>query len=140
VTIYLAHHSTANVVYGNAMSNIGGFGIKFRDESNGNHIHNNTFEKCGAPAVCTQWYCDPAVAVCDWPECPSADNVFENNVLTGNAMCSAVAQAINDGYPALVDACSALEPGHARLTESNNSCDTCLYHPAYKDTLDDVIP
>ena len=88
VCIYLAHHSSGNVVRRCTFENIKGDGIRIRDESNDNEIHHNDAVKTGWNAFCSMWYrhplCTPGGA---FTECPSVGNTLHDNIARGNWEC-----------------------------------------------------
>ena len=82
--VYLAHHSTDNIVRDNTFSGGCGETIKVRDASNNNRIENNRFFDQTGSALLLDSFCD-SVSGADCtkarPECPSWGNVFKNNVV-----------------------------------------------------------
>ncbi len=81
--VYMAHHSSGNVVRGNRFLRINGDPIKVRDSSNSNRIESNVFVSTGKWAIFQDWYCQDGPDNCTKPtaECPSIDNVFRKNHL-----------------------------------------------------------
>ena len=85
--LYIAHMSSDNQILRNRFENSCGDPIRIRDYSNGNVINENTLTKVGIIAAYTDWYCDHDTRTdCTkaQPECPSWDNQFRNNILSGD--------------------------------------------------------
>jgi len=81
--VYMAHHSSNNLVHNNNFSRINGDPIAVRDSANNNKIDNNIFEQTGTSAVFQDWYCQHGVDDCSKPtrECPSNSNELTNNLI-----------------------------------------------------------
>jgi hypothetical protein len=123
--IYFAHSSSYNQVYEDTFWNVYGDGVRMRDESNYNEVHNCWFEKVGANAAVTMWYNYFTT------ECPSRGNLVYDNWITGNKQCIGVGIAAYDMVSALREGCEDVQP---RITAYDNIVDTCLYHPCPVDT------
>lgn len=82
--VYLAHHSSRNVVVGNLFFAISGNPVNIRNDSNDNVIYNNRFDRTGTVAYYADWFCDTTCLTVDplHPrECASHGNVFYENTL-----------------------------------------------------------
>jgi hypothetical protein len=88
VCVYMAHHSSGNVVRSCTFENIKGDGVRIRDESNDNEIHHNRSVRTGWNAFCSMWYrhplCTPGGA---FAECPSVGNRLHHNLALGSWDC-----------------------------------------------------
>jgi hypothetical protein len=85
-SIYMASMSSNNLIKGNRFIDGCGDAIKVRDASNGNRVIDNQFERQEGNALFLDSYCDKnARGDCTKPEgeCPSWDNVFEDNTVRG---------------------------------------------------------
>jgi len=81
-SIYIAHGSTGNVIEDNVFEDACGDAVRFRDGSHSNLVRGNTFIDAWAQAPISDWYCDREMrADCTkpTPECPSLNNVLDNN-------------------------------------------------------------
>ncbi|MFU8802229.1 MAG: hypothetical protein ACNA8W_00330 [Bradymonadaceae bacterium] len=89
--LYVAHLSHRNTIARNRFENHTGDAVRLRDYSNDNVITDNRFNKAGATAGYTDWYCDHDVrddCTKVGPECPSWGNQFRDNTLNGNYQCN----------------------------------------------------
>lgn len=89
--IYAAHGSDRNTITNNSFLRNSGDPVRVRDFSNGNVITKNRFNRVGIAAGYTDWYCDhDARTDCTkvGPECPSWNNQFRDNELSGTATCA----------------------------------------------------
>jgi hypothetical protein len=79
--VYLAHHSNDNVVQRNNFTEISGDPIRVRNDSNGNEITGNAFERTGLGGQYSDWFCDADCAEREGlpRECASHGNVFQEN-------------------------------------------------------------
>lgn len=80
--IYVAHHSSENLIENNYFSDSCGDPIRFRDESNQNVVRLNTFKDAWYKSPVSDWFCDGGTrndCTKKTPECPSVDNVLEAN-------------------------------------------------------------
>lgn len=85
--IYLAHHSSENVIASNRFDTISGGPMRTRNDSNDNDIYHNTFTLAGVGAYYSEWFCDDD-CLDDNPdhgrECASHGNFFyENELVSG---------------------------------------------------------
>jgi len=117
-------------VFSDTFWNVSGDGVRMRDGSDGNEIHDNWFEKTGGHGAATMWYCLPPYATCAFLECPSYGNFFYNNLVTGNCFCHP-GVAFADLQTGMSGSCSDLG---TKITLHDNVVDTCLYHPCPPDT------
>lgn len=81
-SVYMAHHSSYNVIRENAFDGGCGDTIKVRDDSNDNLIESNTFSDQQTGALFRDSYCDKTKqSDCTKKnrECPSWRNTFRNN-------------------------------------------------------------
>lgn len=87
--VYLAHHSSRNVVRNNRFLRITGDPMRTRNDSNNNDIYGNTFERTGRYAYYSEWFCDTACQASNPGnprECASHGNVFhDNDTISGYA-------------------------------------------------------
>lgn len=83
--IYLSHGASDNLISNNSFRWITGGPVRVRNDSNGNHVHHNTFTRTSVDPVgfFSEWSCDLACASrYNQPaECGSHGNVFEYNTL-----------------------------------------------------------
>ncbi len=78
--VYLAHHSSENVIEGNTFLRFTGNCVRFRDASNDNRVYGNYFQESGAwLALITSWYCFDLVRGCPIFECPVQGNLVYDN-------------------------------------------------------------
>lgn len=80
--IYLAHHSSANLIRGNTFDGTCGAAIKLRDRADNNHITRNTFANLENVSAVQEWFCDQGArkgCTKESGECPSVNNVAEQN-------------------------------------------------------------
>jgi hypothetical protein len=78
--IYMAHHSSDNVVQDNRFDLVSGDPIRTRNASGDNHMSGNTFTRAGSNAYLSDWFV--AVGTAGSPrECPSIGNQFFGNEL-----------------------------------------------------------
>ena len=83
--LYFAHGSSGNRVERNTFEDGCGDPIRFRDASNKNVVRNNTFTKVGKTSAVSEWFCAGSTACTKkTSECPSHDNVIENNTFGSN--------------------------------------------------------
>lgn len=90
--IYMAHLSSDNVIRNNRFVDGCGDTIKVRDASNRNRVVGNTFARQEGASLMLDSYCDKqARGDCTKAEgeCPSWDNVFENNTVEGGGVAKA---------------------------------------------------
>lgn len=78
--VYLAHHSSANVVADNAFHQISGDPVRVRNDSNSNEVTGNTFALAGAYGY-SEWFCDDPTVCPEERECASHGNRFHENTL-----------------------------------------------------------
>jgi len=81
-SIYVAHDSTGNVIEDNVFEDSCGDAVRFRDGSHSNLVRGNNFIDAWDKAPVTDWYCDSekrADCTKPTPECPSLNNVLDNN-------------------------------------------------------------
>jgi hypothetical protein len=87
--VYLAHHSTGNVVRNNRFRQISGDPVRTRNDSNGNDVYGNSFERTGRYAYYSEWFCDTSCTASNPGsprECASHGNLFhDNDVISGYA-------------------------------------------------------
>lgn len=86
--VYLAHHSTANTVRDNRFEMISGDPVRTRNDSNDNEVFHNVFQRSGATAHFSDWFCDTGCAQQNRRshECASHGNVFrDNEIVSGYA-------------------------------------------------------
>lgn len=84
--IYLAHHSSSNLIDGNTFRDGCGATVKVRDDSSGNRIIDNRFEKQRGKALLLDAFCDLSNRPeCAQQECPSWANLFARNTDDGSA-------------------------------------------------------
>jgi len=84
--IYLAHWSKRNIIASNRFSFISGGPMRTRNDSNGNDIYTNTFERAGGAAY-SEWFCDAACVAANpghGRECASHGNVFHENAVVSS--------------------------------------------------------
>lgn len=89
--VYVAHHSSNNLIQENKFFRISGDAIRTRNSSNNNYISQNTFALTGSYAY-SEWFCDEPATCSGKLECASRNNVFHDNVLVSNY--------VNDDLPA----------------------------------------
>lgn len=79
--VYLAHHSTANLVRDNRFEMVSGDPIRARNDSNDNEVFHNVFQRSGQAAMYSDWFCDAECAREESRarECPSHGNVVREN-------------------------------------------------------------
>ncbi|WP_444922758.1 hypothetical protein ACJJH9_11030 [Microbulbifer sp. DLAB2-AF] len=84
-SIYLAHHSSYNLISRNRFVRNSGDPIRVRDQSNFNQVVRNRFYFSGYDAYYSEWYCSPETSreecTKPTPECPSIANEFRQNLL-----------------------------------------------------------
>lgn len=127
IGIYLAHNSYNNIITDNSFNNIKGDCIRIRDYSNNNIIVNNYFYKSGWKAICTMWYCNRRFQKCTKmkSECPSYENVFQDNIVLGNWLCG-YPNLFMDLQKAQVFNCMRMNPNHqVRIRIENNTLSEC---------------
>jgi hypothetical protein len=80
--LYVAHHSTGNLIENNYFEDACGDAIRFRDESNSNTVRGNTFKDAWYHSPVSDWFCDKSKrndCTKISGECPSIGNVLEKN-------------------------------------------------------------
>jgi hypothetical protein len=80
--LYVAHHSTGNLIENNYFEDACGDAIRFRDESNTNTVRGNTFKDSWYHSPVSDWFCDQSKrgdCTKATGECPSIGNVLEQN-------------------------------------------------------------
>lgn len=78
--IYMAHHSSDNIVQDNRFDVVSGDPIRTRNASGDNHMSGNAFTRAGSNAYLSDWFV--AAATPGSPrECPSIGNQFFGNKL-----------------------------------------------------------
>ncbi|MBC6458773.1 right-handed parallel beta-helix repeat-containing protein [Actinomadura sp. HBU206391] len=81
--IYMAHHSTGNVIRENRFDRVSGDPIRTRNGSGRNDIARNTFVRSGFKAFFSDWFVS-ALKSRETRECPSTQNKFhENRLISG---------------------------------------------------------
>lgn len=81
--VYLAHHSSNNVIENNRFVRSNGNPIAVRDSSDFNLFSNNKFISTGDTAIYQDWYCVKGQDRCTkrLRECPSVGNVMSENIV-----------------------------------------------------------
>jgi hypothetical protein len=118
--IYIAHHSSNNLVEGNTFDGGCGAAVKTRDGSGSNIVRGNRFTDQSEP-VFLDSFCDKdARDDCskEWSECPSWNNEFRDNTATrlGPKAQRKPTQVIGADAPT---SCPSPPPNGKRLVESN---------------------
>jgi len=83
-SVYLAHHSSNNLIIENEFNGFCGSPIRLRDGSNNNLAIGNLFTNVESETLFDEWYCNRSITVgCTkkTPECPSWGNLFVLNVV-----------------------------------------------------------
>lgn len=83
--LYIAHGSTENLIEGNTFEDSCGDAVRFRDRSDNNVVRNNSFTDAWSRSPVSDWFCNPAQrsnCTKEAGECPSFNNVVENNKVT----------------------------------------------------------
>ena len=104
--LYLARHSTGNVVKGNTFTDVNGDVVRTRDASDDTQVRGNRFVRAGKYAAFSDWF-DPQQG-----ECPSQGGRFVDNTV-GAGYYGAIPATATTGAD---DACGAL--GTSRIVES----------------------
>ena len=60
-SVYLAHHSSDNLIKGNNFTNLCGSPIRVRDDSNNNNALHNKFNNIRNDKLMDQWFCDKSL-------------------------------------------------------------------------------
>lgn len=85
--LYVAHHSTGNLIKDNQFADGCGDAIRFRDTSSDNLVQDNRFDDAWSNAPITDWYCDASSRTdCTkrTGECPSVDNRLVGNQMAAH--------------------------------------------------------
>lgn len=120
-SVYMAHMSSDNVIRNNSFVDGCGDTIKVRDQSNGNRVENNVFERQEGNALMLDSFCDKlSRSDCTKAEgeCPSWNNVFDQNTVRGrrapsNKKITVARQVTSD----LSGVCPPPPPRAARIVE-----------------------
>jgi len=120
IAIYVAHHSCNNIICGCTTSRIIGDVVRLRDCSNENIISNNTFFQSGWLAICSTWHCTENCTKNGY-ECPSWENIYENNIAYGNWNCDEAVSFV-DLYPYDSQNCDSI-PGYYEKVHIIGSCE-----------------
>jgi hypothetical protein len=81
-SIYVAHHSSGNLIEGNYFDDACGDAIRFRDESDSNIVKANSFRNAWYRSPISDWFCDRSVrndCTKASGECPSVGNLLTDN-------------------------------------------------------------
>jgi parallel beta-helix repeat protein len=120
--IYLAHHSSGNIVEGNSFLRFHGDCIRLRDASNDNRIYGNTFRDSGLwLALITSWYCYDLVNPCEIFECPPQGNLIYRNTTCNCKQLYLDQKARSPYFPPPVPCVDARD----RATVYDNDIDNC---------------
>lgn len=130
--VYLAHHSSANLIEGNTFEIVSGDPIRVRDGANDNLIIDNTFIKTGAAAL-GDWYCekdtrDDCTKI--GPECPSWNTWIDGNRFDGTwSRCEPLPPAFS--YQDDTETGCTAPPGAARqvIGEDNTTAEATACQP-----------
>jgi hypothetical protein len=79
-TIYLAHHSSNNLILRNKFTNLCGSPIRLRDDSNNNNAQQNIFSNIQRDQLMDQWFCDKTLrndCTKSRPELRSHSNIMD---------------------------------------------------------------
>jgi hypothetical protein len=113
--VYIAHHSSDNVIIDNQFAYISGDPLRARNDSNHNDIHGNALERTGQKGQFSDWFCDTSTGCVDSDhprECASQGNLFHENdnisgydggslsnwaMIVGDLTYSGAAPCTNDG-------------------------------------------
>jgi hypothetical protein len=90
--LYVAHGSTDNRIEENLFENSCGDAVRFRDRSDNNVVRKNRFVDAWSRSPVSDWFCNPAQrsnCTKEEGECPSFNNVVENNEVTARSMPAA---------------------------------------------------
>lgn len=91
--LYIAHGSTDNLIEGNTFEDSCGDAVRFRDQSHNNVVRNNNFTDAWSRSPVSDWFCNPAQrsnCTKDEGECPSFNNLVENNKVVARSLPPAV--------------------------------------------------
>lgn len=100
--LYIAHGSTNNLIENNVFEDSCGDAVRFRDGSSDNIVRNNSFTDAWSRSPVSDWFCNPAQrsnCTKEEGECPSFNNLVENNKIIARNSPAAVAFMPYGGKP-----------------------------------------
>lgn len=105
--LYIAHGSTENLIQDNSFEDSCGDAVRFRDGSGDNIVRSNRFFDSWSRSPVSDWFCNPAdrkekggkECTKEAGECPSYNNLIENNKVTARNYPPAVIFMSYGGKP-----------------------------------------
>jgi hypothetical protein len=105
--LYIAHGSTENLIEDNTFEDSCGDAVRFRDGSGDNIVRSNLFFDSWSRSPVSDWFCNPAdrkerggkECTKEAGECPSYNNLIENNKVTARHYPPAVIFMSYGGKP-----------------------------------------